>query len=146
MGLVNGRDVLITINNDADDATPVGCARSVVFDIQRDMIETSGPGNGNYRTYIPAAISFTGSIEGLVFLDKDDTGKINMGAMYSYIETGRLLTLTYYETDIAGGQYLEKSCQVYINAINETASFDNMVTFTANFTGVGAPTITYGDV
>jgi len=146
VGKVNGKDVLITINNSLGDPTPVGCARSIVFDIQRDMIETSGPGNGNYRTYIPAAITFTGSLEGLVFLALADTTKINMGAMYSYIQNGTLLTLKYYEEDVEGLQYLQKECQVYINSINETASFDNMTTFTANFTGVGEPIITYGDV
>jgi hypothetical protein len=78
MALVSGKDVILTINSLFTDI-PIGCARSVVFDIQRDMIETSGPGDGFFRLYQPAAMSFTGSIEGLVFLDTDNSIKYTMG-------------------------------------------------------------------
>lgn len=71
--------------------------------------------------------------------------KYNLGLMYSKIISGEILGLRYYETD-DDNNFLQKECQVYIESINETASFDNMVTFTAEFKGNGAPTITYGEI
>jgi hypothetical protein len=145
MGLVNGKDVILTINNLGTD-TPIGCGRSVVFDIQRDMIETSGPGDGFFRVYQPAAMSFTGSIEGLVFLDTDNSIKMTMGGLYDLIISGAPTFITYYETDKEGAHFLQKVCEVFIDTINETASFDNIATYTATFRGQGTPTITYGNV
>lgn len=146
MALVSGKDVILTINDVIAGDLPIGCARSVVFDIQRDMIETSGPGDGFFRVYQPAAMSFTGSIEGLVFLDTDNSIKYTMGGLYDILINGTIINLKYYETDQGGAHFLQKDCQVYIESINETASFDNIVTYTATFRGIGAPTITYGDV
>lgn len=146
MGLVSGKDVVLTINDILAGDLPIGCARSVVFDIQRDMIEISGPGDGNFRLYQTSAISFSGSIEGLVFLDTDNSIKYTMGGLYDLLINGTLVNVKYYETDNGGAHYLQKECSVYIESINETASFDNITTYTATFRGQGAPTITYGDV
>jgi hypothetical protein len=71
--------------------------------------------------------------------------KITMGLIYNYIITGERVQLKYYETD-DDNQYLQKLCYVYIESVNETSSFDNMVTFTASFKGDGAPIITYGEI
>jgi hypothetical protein len=71
--------------------------------------------------------------------------KISMGWLYDKIISGEIIQLKYYETD-DDNHYLQKECNVYIESINETASFDNMATFTANFKGNGAPTITYGEI
>jgi hypothetical protein len=146
MALVSGKDVILTINDLSAGDLPIGCARAITFDIQRDMIETSGPGNGNFRTYMPSAITYTGSIEGLVFLDTDNSIKMTMGGLYQLLINGALCNIKYYETDNGGAHYLQKECLVYIESINETASFDNITTYSATFRGQGAPTITYGDV
>jgi hypothetical protein len=65
--------------------------------------------------------------------------------MYEKIISGEKIFLKYYETD-DDNHFLQKLCEVYIESINETASFDNMVTFTATFKGNGGPTITYGEI
>jgi len=69
--------------------------------------------------------------------------KISLGWLYDKLLYSELIQLKYYETD-DDNHYLQKECNVYIESINETASFDNMVTFTAQFKGNGTPTITYG--
>lgn len=74
-----------------------------------------------------------------------NTTKINLGWMYEKIVSGEKIFLKYYETD-DDNHFLQKLCEVYIESINETASFDNMVTFTASFKGNGGPTITYGEI
>jgi len=70
--------------------------------------------------------------------------KIHMGWLYDKIVFGERIQIKYYEVD-DDNHYLQKVCYVYIESINETSSFDNIVTFTASFKGDGAPTITYGE-
>ena len=71
--------------------------------------------------------------------------KISLGWLYDKLIYTELIQLKYYEID-DDNHYLQKVCNVYIESINETASFDNMVTFSASFKGNGTPTITYGEI
>jgi len=271
MGLVRGEDVILSalINQDGTVVpVPFGCARSVTFDISTDFIETSVTESGYFKTFIPSGKQYSGNIEGLVFLNKPETGentpatavldfsslagffpatasdafvysdyptfealllglftnavdfnigqflidvrnyinfftsttqyscvisgntiiitaptslgadingftthcnydidgntgtitgtfaggtngfypdRLGIGWFYDKILSGEIIQLKYYETD-DDNHYLQKECNVYIESINETSSFDNMVTFTAEFKGNGAPTITYGEI
>jgi len=70
--------------------------------------------------------------------------KLGIGWMYDKLLNSELIQLRYYETD-DNNLFLQKFCEVYIESINETSSFDNMVTFSAAFKGNGTPTITYGE-
>jgi hypothetical protein len=71
--------------------------------------------------------------------------KISLGWLYDKIISGERIQIKYYETD-DDNHFLYKVCYVYIESINETSSFDNIATFTANFKGDGAPNIYYGDL
>jgi hypothetical protein len=71
--------------------------------------------------------------------------KLGIGWMYDKLMIGEQIYLKYYETD-DDNHFLQKQCSVYIDSINETSSFDNLVTFTASFKGTGAPIITYGEI
>jgi hypothetical protein len=82
---------------------------------------------------------FTGGVDGYY------PSKIQMGWLYDKIISGERIQIKYYETD-DDNHFLYKVCYVYIESINETASFDNMATFTANFKGDGAPNIYYGEI
>jgi len=269
MGLVRGEDVILTTtqNNGVENVqVPFGCARSVIFDISTDFIETSVTESGAFKTFLPSGKQFSGNIEGLVFLDvpsgsevrasvtfdyssipsgsfpnfnssayinvnlgidiieiciiNSDTfttrgdyinaiitningsgtgytaelaagetfiiraepglgdtingsnctfdltvdgtlydsiiqfsggvnsyfpDKLGIGWFYDKLLNSELIQLRYYETD-NDNHYLQKQCNVYIESINETSSFDNMVTFSASFKGNGTPTITYGEI
>jgi len=83
--------------------------------------------------------TFSGGVTGY------NLSKVSLGWMYEKIVSGEKIFLKYYETD-DDNHYLQKLCEVYIESINETASFDNMTTFTATFKGNGGPTITYGEI
>lgn len=273
MGLVRGEDVILSIPQYqpgiGDVYIPIGCARSVTFDISTDFIETSVIESGAFKTFIPSGKQYSGNIEGLVYLDTpassetratttidlsniEDSGifptsgnlyalirafeptgwvnlfftstgtfanfsafitymnnginagssgytsvisggnsltitarpglgddingnacecnwaiggfyqlpidsyfsggvngynlsKINLGWLYDKIISGERIQLKYYETD-DDNHFLYKICYVYIESINETSSFDNMSTFTAQFKGDGAPNIYYGEI
>jgi hypothetical protein len=71
--------------------------------------------------------------------------RLGVGWFYDKLLYSELIQLKYYEVD-DDNHYLQKECFVYIESINETSSFDNMVTFTASFKGDGTPTITYGEI
>jgi predicted secreted protein len=138
MAKVRGEDVVVGLT---DDNFPMLCARSVTFDIQSDMIETSITGSGNYRTYKAGAISWTGSIEGLLYLSLSE--EYTLLEVYNNFLTGELIQIRWYESD-GGSHFMQKSCYAYIESINQTSSFDNIATYTINFRGSGPITITAG--
>ena len=141
MAKVNGINALLLFD---DDQFPVICSRSIQFDINREMIETSVSGSGYTRTFIPGAIEWSGSCEGFVFIDPTLDAVTQI--MYAKILNGEAVFMTWYETDTTGAYYLQKQGMAYISSITEIASFDNMVTFTINFTGSGPISITTGNV
>lgn len=74
MGKVRGEDVVLYLENIGDKCNqPIACARSITFDIQQDLIETSITGNGRFRTYVPGAASWNANCEGLVALKNINT-------------------------------------------------------------------------
>jgi predicted secreted protein len=142
MAKVKGEDVVLKIT---DDLYPLVCARSIQFDISRDMIETSVTGSGVTKTFVPGAISWSGTIEGLTFINGGhDYGDIE--AIYNLLQQGEQIDIMWYEKDINNQYYNQKLGRCYITSISEVASFDNMVTFNATFTGTGPIIITTGDV
>lgn len=141
MAKVNGINAVLKFD---DDQFPIICARSIQFDINREMIETSVSGSGFFRTHIPGALEWSGSCEGFVVVDT--TQDAVMAIMYQFIINGESFLLTWYETDTTGTYYLQKQGFAYISSITEISSFDNMATFTINFTGTGPITITSDEV
>lgn len=147
MGKVNGKDVLVSIYDAGlNEYVTIACARSIQFDETRDLIETSITGAGSWRTFTPGAKSFSGSIEGLVFIQKEVTDKFHLGAIYDLFDSGAQAEIKIYETDEDGVNFLQKGFFCFIESINESSSFDNINTFSLTFKGTGAPAITYGEV
>lgn len=150
MGKVKGEDVILYITSAEDkEEYVIACARSITFDISQDIIETSITGAGRFRSYLPGAITWSGSVEGLVFIQKDPAApgdNWDMGRLYSYIINKQIFYLRWFETDIENLHYLEKTGECYIESINETASFDNMTTFSITFRGTGAITIVQDEI
>jgi hypothetical protein len=147
MSLVSGKDVLIKFYDaTVSDYVVVGCGRSVTFEISREMVETSITSGGTFKTWVPGAAEVSGTIEGFVFLQDTITDKLDMGRLYDLIYDGTRISITYYETDQSGNYYLQKDLLGYITSINETASFDNINTFSLSFKGTSSPNISYGEI
>lgn len=147
MGLVYGQDVILSAFVDGTHTyLPIGCARSCTFEMTRDTIEISTTGSGQFRTYIGGPLSFSGTIEGLAFIQYTLGTNFDLGRMYEAIQSNTEFSIKYYETDVDNTYFLQKECNVIIESISETASFDNVVTFNVNFKGTGTPTITYGTI
>jgi hypothetical protein len=146
---VRGIDVVLTIKQAGSlDYYPIACARSITFTINREFIETTSAGAGYFKTYFPSVMSMTANVEGLVLLGKDTDPTWNMGKLYDLlIDPGtNHFYLKFYEVDDTGVLFLQKECKAYLSAITETASFDNMTTFTADFIIDGPVDITYGEI
>lgn len=142
MAKVKGEDVVLTFS---DDLFPFICARSIQFHINRDLIETSVTGTGMYKTFTIGAMSWAGTLEGLAVI-ANGTIEGTMENLYTRFIGGNDFLLTWYEKDVSNTFYLQKQGFCYINSISEVASFDNMVTFNASFTGTGPITIKSGNV
>jgi len=69
---------------------------------------------------------------------------MDMGRLYE-VCTGPI-SMKFYEEDENNQYFLQKECLIYIESLSETASFDNIPTFSINFKGSGTPTITYDAV
>lgn len=145
MGLVLGKDVVLLVSEDEETYKPIACARSITFDTQTEFIETSGLGSSIYRTYIPTACTISGNMDGLVFLDTNNTDVINYGVLYEDLLYKKLF-IKFEMIDETGLYYFNKNMQVYIESISETTSFDNITTFSVNFKGTGLMTIDYGEI
>lgn len=147
---VRGIDVVLTIKPaGALDYYPIACARSITFNINREFIETTSYGAGYFKSYFPSVMSMTANVEGLVLLGKDTDTTWNMGKLYDLlidITGGNHFYIKFYEVDDTGVLFLQKECKAYLSAITETASFDNMTTFTADFIIDGPVDITYGEI
>jgi hypothetical protein len=147
---VRGIDVVLTIKETGGvDFYPIACARSITFNINREFIETTSYGAGYFKSYFPSVMSMTANVEGLVLLGKSIDATWNMGKLYDLlidITGGNHFYLKFYEVDDTGVLFLQKECKAYLSAITETASFDNMTTFTADFIIDGPVTITYGEI
>jgi predicted secreted protein len=143
MGKVRGEDVVIKFDI-AHNYPILGCARTITFDLQQDMIETSVKGTGRFRTYVPGAMSWSGTIEGLTFINQNYSENYGLSQFYDDLINKVQVTIIWYQLDEFGTTFLQKIGYGYIESINETSSFDNMATFTANFKGSGPITITTG--
>lgn len=106
-------------------------------------------GNACYSSYdidgnVPAAPGYiTDNFAGGISEFFPD--KLGIGWFYDNLLQSTEVQIKYYETD-DNNHFLQKVCNVYIESINETSSFDNMVTFTVSIKGNGTPTITYGEI
>jgi predicted secreted protein len=145
MGKVKGEDVLLTMTN-GSEFVPIGCARTLTYDIQQDLIETSITNNGKFRTYTSGAVTWSATVEGFTYLEKGNIDRMGIGELIDKLQYGEVFTLIWYEHDIDNLYFSRRTGQVLIESINETASFDNMSVFTLNLKGTGSINNEYGDV
>ena len=143
MAKVRGEDVVLTMSN-GSNFVPIGCARTLTYDINQDLIETSITGNGKFRTYSPGAVSWSASVEGFTYLERSNIQRMGIGELIDKLQYGEIFTLIWYEFDVDRHFYSRRTGQVLVESINETASFDNMSVFTINFKGTGSINNEYG--
>ena len=137
MGLVRGENVLLSIpaigGGGVGGYEPIGCARSITINVENELIETSITGSGKYRTYVPGAKTYTGTLEGLVLLTQNSSDLSGLSQLYYFMDQVVAFHFHYEMTD--GNLTFFREGGFFIESITETSSFDNMATFTVNFRG-----------
>lgn len=133
---VRGINVLVLIS-DGVDYKPWVCARSVTLNVTTDFIETSGPGDGVFATFLPTKNSFTGSMDGIVSINTP--GKFSLPELRAKQYAQTPLLMRFQRTDDGGNLYTEQAF-FYIASSSDTGSFDDMNTFSIGLQGTGAIT------
>jgi len=139
--IVRGENVTVFKYDDSIFAwVPYACARSCSFVIETDTIETSITGSGKYRTFIPRSNASTGSLEGLTQL-----GLVNNLSVADLItlQINHEILLMRWEDVADNGQVFTKELEMFITNTTQTASFDNVATFSVSLQGTGTITLVY---
>jgi hypothetical protein len=119
---------------------PYACARSCSFSIETDTIETSITGSGKYRTFVPRSNASTGSLEGLTQLEKINNLSISD---LIQLQVDHEILLMRWEDVSDNGDVFTKELEMFITNTTQTASFDNVATFSVSLQGTGPITLVY---
>jgi predicted secreted protein len=138
MSLVKGENFIFYIFNTTWKMYV--CARSGNMSINTDTIETTAPGNGNYKTFKPTVHSFTASIDGVISLNV--TGSLTLPELQALQLAKTKLLCRFTQTSQDGDVYT-KECYFYITNSTDTGSFDGVATFSLSLQGTGGITQIY---
>lgn len=119
---------------------PYACARSCNFTLDIDTIETSISGSGKFRTYLPVSNAFTGDTEGLTQLGKANHLSV---ADLMQLALNHTIMLMRFEDIAENGDAFIKEAYFFITNVTQTASFDNVATFSVTLQGTGELTLVY---
>ena len=114
---------------------PYACARSGNMNIETELIETTGTGTGDYKTFEPAVHSFTVGIDGVISLNEASMVTLADLQALQLAKTKIYFRLT--QTSVAGDIYT-KEFYGYITNSTDTGSFDGIATFSVSIRGTGA--------
>lgn len=139
MSLIRGDNVILYVY-DGGLWKPVVCGRSCTLNTTADTIETSITGSGAWRTYEYTALTWTASLEGLIFLQKTNTlSTPDLRAM----QYGRIkILMRYQRTDESGNVYLEEGYALITN-ISDSGDTGSAATFSLELKGTGPLTIVF---
>ncbi len=135
MSLVKGENVIVYIYDPIyEEWKMYGCARSCTLITNTEFIEVSTTGSGKYKSYKPTVNSFTGTLDGLVNLN--DPNLLSIADLRKFQLQQTELKMRFMRTAIDNTIYGEE-VYFYITSISDTASFDNINSFTVELQGTG---------
>lgn len=133
---VLGKNAVFYVN-DAGVWKTLACARSILFDLVTDFIETSISGQGTFATFEPTKDSFTATANGVVALN--EIGMLTLPDLQQRQIAHELLLCRFQRTDLGGNVYTSEA-SFYIAHSSDNGSFDDMDLFSIDFRGTGALT------
>lgn len=114
------------------------CARSISLTTTTEFANTTTTGAGKNVHVTPTVNSFTGNIEGIQTLT-DDASYLTLYNLRQYQANHVMLRVRYLRTEKTNTLAYNTFCDCYIQTITDTASFDNVATFTVDIIGTGVP-------
>lgn len=133
MAKIKGKNVLVQVFKD-EVWTNFGCATSVSLDVSREMVETSEKGSGNFATYLPGKITFTGSLSGYV-----DLTMLSLKDFREYQLAGTKLKMIWKRSE--GADEYTENADFYITATHDESSYQGFNSYTVDVQGTGVLTI-----
>lgn len=115
------------------------CARTCTLDVSTETIETTVSGSGKFKSFKPTVNSWSGSIDGVVFLN--ETGKVTLPDLRRKQLAHERCLIKYQRTDQSGNTYTDEG-YFYITSSNDAGSYNDVNTFNLSFIGDGPLTIT----
>lgn len=129
MAIIKGIDLNFYIN--LDGMQEIFCmATDFSMNVVTDSLETTGPNNGAWRSYIPAMNSYTLSVPGVVSY----TENLNI-VQFQQIQNERRIVEWTAGVDPNGG--VRYSGEMFITSINNTSQFRDAVKFDMTCQGTG---------
>ena len=136
MATISGElgSVKVDANDSAGSTTCLAEIRSWTITHTQESLESTVMGDAA-RTYKRGLTNFSGSFEGLY-----DSGHVTTNGEVFDLDAGSnpekgTLTAEFLTSTVAGSK--QYTGEIIITSIERTASFDDLVTFTANFQGSG---------
>ena len=129
MAKIKGKNVHVQILKD-DVWTSFGCATSVALDVATEMVETSEKNAGQFATFLPSKISFTGSLAGFT-----DLSMLSLKDFRQYQLAGTKLRMTWIRSE--GGAEYTDTADFYITNTHDEAAYTGYNTFTVDVQGSG---------
>lgn len=135
---VLGKNVVVFIKVGSDWVL-YACATSATLNVVTDIIETSVSGNGRFKSFLPTANSFTGTLEGVTSFETD--GKLSLQDLRQRQLAQELLMMKFQRSDELGNLYTDQA-SFYITSSSDVGSFNDMNTFTVELQGTGILSLT----
>ena len=110
------------------------CATSATLNVTTDIIETSVSGNGRFKSFLPTADSFTGTLEGVTSFEPD--GKLSLQDLRKKQIDHELLRIKFQRSVDPENVYSEEA-SFYITSSSDVGSYDGMNNFTIEMQGTG---------
>jgi hypothetical protein len=134
MSLVKGENCVYEFY-DGGQWKPYACSRSISFSSTTELIETTVTGAGKNKHFTPTVNSFTGSADGIVSLG--NSGMLTLYNLRQYQLGHVLQRVRFTRAANDGVSFYIDTVDFYITNITDTASFDNIATFTMEMQGTG---------
>jgi len=136
MATVNGKNVTFLIY-DNGGWRMYACARSCSLTTSISTIETSTTGSGKWASFEPQKNGWTGSIDGVVNLDKPNM--LTLPDLRQRQMSHTKLLIRYERVDESGNVYTDEGWAI-ITSATDTGSIDDVATFSIEVQGTGALT------
>lgn len=128
MSIINGSDILIF---DADTEFPLVCQKNVTISMTDNMIDATCKQSGGFMVNMPGLREFSFTADALVDFDID-VDEIGIDTLFAAYEAKTPINIRIANPAFTVEYYTGLA---YINSIEVNAPLEDVVTYTASFTG-----------
>lgn len=128
MSALNGSDILIY---DADTGFPLMCQKGVTVTLNDNMIDATCKQSGGYLVNLPGLKEFSFTADALVDWDEGATD-IGITTLYAAYDNKTPINIAIANSVTSGAYYVGLA---YVESVEINAPMEDVVTYTATFTG-----------